>query len=287
MHRRMALIGLLAVASCDGGGEPAVETKTAALSTTFHRLLHDDPAGGCDTRDYTNDGDWYPGFCKTECAAPATGISSAFDAAYRCGTAPTVAPLDPGPGPGPDPGSPYNYHFEEFSHLLACGNNTSPAVTLGTGYTLHFTTSSDRRFPTVGYDWTGGLPSGECDNFSAITGVASDDHWHGGEICSSHGALATARAYGIVGARCSNLAGLPGLAAVAANCQVLEFDDASVNEAGGGTTFVGTDWDYGFLKGECGDGRFIKGISHSIERQGSTRATKILCCGIQYMNIPS
>ncbi len=282
----MVLMGSLALASCDGGTSPIVETK-GALSTTLHRLLHDDPPGGCDTRDYTGDGDWYAGFCKTECAAPATGLSSSFDAEYRCGSPPAVAPLDPGPGPGADPGSPLNYHFEEFSHILACGNNTSPAVVLGTGYTLHFATTSDRRFPTVGFDWTGGFPSGECDNSSAITGVASDHYWHGTAFCSSHGAIASARAYGIAGARCSTLASPPGMAPVAANCQVLEFDDASVNEAGGGTSWVGNDWDYGYLKGECGDGRYIKGISHTWEGSGTaSRATRILCCSVQYQVIP-
>ena len=291
MHRRMALAGLLAVTSCVGEGEPGIETETSALVLSAHRLLHDDPSGGCDTRDYVGDGDWYPGFCKTECAAAATGMSSSFPAQNGvCGTIVTEAPpLDPGPGPGPDPGSQFTFHFEEFTHLLGCGNGT-PAVLLGTGYNLNFATANDRRSPTVtvaGWASDPSLVVGECDNTSAIVGVASDDHWQA-QVCIHPGGQWAKRGYGIGGARCSTLANPPGAVLVGAtNCKVLDFTSTSVNEAGGGTSFVGTDWDFGFYKGECGDGRYIKGIAHPIVGGGSARATKILCCSALYNNIPS
>jgi len=281
MYRPIALIGLLAIASCDGVAEPVVAAETSALSTTFHRMLHDDPPGGCDTRDYTGDGDWYPNYCKTECAAPLTGLSSSFPADGNCSDHFTVAaPLDPGPGPGPDPGSPVNYHWEEFTHVMACSDNTSPAVVLGTGYTLHFASSDDRRSPNIGTAWGGGLFTGECDNFSAMVGVATDHYWHGDGACSSHGASSDRRAYGIIGARCSTLASPAGFTTQALNCQVVDFSTSSVNEAGGGTSFVGTDWDFGYHKGECGDGRFVKGIAHRQRGTGSESSyvAKILCC---------
>src|SRR5205085_2171872 len=83
MNRPLALVAVLAFASC-GVGEQDIETHTSALSTTFHRLLHDNPPTGCDTRDYSGDGDWYPNYCKTECAAAVTGMSSSFAAAGSC-----------------------------------------------------------------------------------------------------------------------------------------------------------------------------------------------------------
>ncbi len=291
MHRRMALVGLLAVTSCAGEGESGIQSKTSALVAKSHRLLHDDPAGGCDTRDFA-DVDWYPGACKTECAAPATAISSSFPGQNGlCGTIVTeTPPPDPGPGPGPDPDSQFNFHFEEFSHILGCGDNVTPRVLTGTGYVLHFTTANDRRSPTVtvpGWASDPSLITGECDNLSAVVGVASDDYWHPAG-CVVKGGNWARHGYGIVGARCSTVANPDGAVLIGvSNCKVLDFTSTSVNEAGGGTTFVGNDWDFGYFKGECGPGRYIKGIAHSgLSGGASSRATKILCCSPQYQNIP-
>jgi len=289
MHRGMVLVGLVALASCNGGVEPGVGSETSALSTKPDLILHD-PADGCETRDYAADGDWYQGFCKTECAAPAMGLSSSFAAQGNCTRPPAVEPLNPGPGPGPDPGSPINFHFEEFTHMLTCNNdNTSPGVVLGSGYTLNFGTADDRRFPTVEFNWAAdsSLVTGECDNYSAITGVATDHTWHGDPICSNpHIVFATRRAYGIAGARCSTLASLPGTVAMATNCKALDFTNTSVNELGGGTSWSGHDWDPGYHKAECGDGRFMKGIAHTKLDGVQAHATKILCCSFQYITIP-
>jgi len=289
MKRFTALMGVLALASCERSDQ-VVEAQSSALSPAPKRLLHDDPPGGCNDRDYTGDGDWYPNACKTECAAPLIGLSSSFAAQGNCSLSPTVAFLDPPPGPGPDPAySSIPFHFEGFTHRLACGDSSSPSVLLGSGYTLRFVTSNDQHSPNVGYDWASGLRKGECDNGSAITAVASDHYWHGdnsccvGLICLSH-YDSTKRVYGVTGARCSPLASPPGMRAVASNCQVLDFSNTSVNEAGGGTSWAGEDWDFGFLKAQCGPGRYIKGIAHPQFANGSDRATKILCCSAQYVS---
>jgi hypothetical protein len=255
--------------------EPGAGMGPPAPSTTFHRLLHDDPPGGCNTRDYSGEGDWYPNYCKTECAAPAIGISSSFAGRGSCAMAGAEIPsLDPPSAQSDDP----DETFEEFTHLLACNNNHSPGIVVGSGYTLHFETSDDQPSPNVGYDWASGLRKGECDNSSAIVGVASDQYWHGDGTCFL--------AYGIVGALCSTLMSPPGTVAAASNCQVVDFTNDSANEAGGGTSWVGADWDYKFHKGQCGDGRYIKGIAHPQLGAGSARATKILCCSAQYVPSP-
>lgn len=204
------------------------------------------------------------------------------------GTSRGRGPPDPPPGPGPDPAFPNNpFHFEGFTHLLACGDTITPPVVLGSGYTLTFTTSNDQRSPGVGYDWAPGLRKGECDNGSAITAVASNRYWHGDNSCCNPFCFthynSTKRVYGIVGARCSNLFSAAGTHAVAVNCQVLDFSIGSVNEVGGGTSWSGEDWDFGFLKAQCAPGRYIKGIAHPQFADGSDRVTKILCCSVQYV----
>ena len=230
--------------------------------------------------------DWFPNYCKTECAgtvpgsaAAATGMSSSFAAVGLCGrNEPLVfwnpIPLNPGPGPGD----------EEFPHLLACESGSSPAVVLQNSYTLHFENTNDQRSPTVGYDWASGLRKGECGAGYAITAVASDNvfHHYACDLGLNHSSHV---AYGVVGARCSALAPQAGSVAGAFNCQVVDFTDTSANEAGGGTSWVGNDWDPGFHKGECGPGRYVKGIAHPQFGNGSARTTKILCCS-PYSTIP-
>lgn len=288
MHRRMALVGLLAVTSCGRGDEAGVVTETSALVASSCRIRHDDPVGGCDAREYSDDGDWFPNYCKTECATAVTGLSSSFPGqAGTCGSVVGAAPFNPGPGPGPDPGSPVPFHFEEFTHVLACSDGVPPIVQ-GSGYTLQFATTDDRRSPTTtvsGWANNPNLVTGECDNSSAIVGVATDHYWHG-VACAHEGGTTSLRAYGIVGARCSPIAAQPGYIASASQCQVLDFTSQSVNELGGTTSFVGNDWDFGFYKGECGIGRYVKGIAHTRVGTGSSRATKILCCLAAFTPIP-
>jgi hypothetical protein len=271
MRRRMLLVGLFALAGCDGTN-PEIETKAeAALSTRSFRLLHDDPPGGCETREYAGDGDWWFGACKTECNTAATGLSSSFAALPRCRDIVFQSPLlDPPPGPG----------VFEFTHKLACGGS-APGVNVASGYALRFVQSDDRRSPTVGFDWAPGLYKGECDAGSAITGVASDHYAHRGDACffSSND---NDYAYGLVGARCSALTSPPGTYASFINCAVMNFTNNSAQE-----TSSSGDWDFGFLKGECGDGRYIKGIAHGGFGNGAGRATRILCCTPAYLPIPS
>jgi hypothetical protein len=263
-------VGVLALAACGGGGDEAVATQTSALSTKSYLLLQDHQSGGCDTREYVGDGDWYPQYCKTECNSAATGISSSFAAV----------------GGGCD-----SVHFDdtwyhtpsyyEFTHMLACNNGSGPSVNVANGYTLHFEASNDQRSPTVGYDWAPTLDKGECDSTHAITAVASDYHWHGNNACGIFGQSSSAYAWGVVGARCSALISPARTYAVATNCAVMDFTNVDAREPN-----ASGDWDSGFLKGECGDGRYIKGIAHGMFGNGSRRVTKILCCSPSYLPIP-
>ncbi len=283
MNRPIPLFVVLALASCGGidGSEGVIETQTSALVTVTHRLLHDDPAGGCDTRDYSAEGDWYNGFCKTECAGVVTGLSSSFPQIGKCGQFEDNIAWGGSPALDPDPGP----NYEEFTHLLACNNGGSPAVSQMNGYTIYPGDVNDIRSPNVGYDWAYGHVKGECDNGSAIVGVASDDYMYH-YSCDLGLVESQGWAYGIWGARCSPLVSPPNTVAQATNCQVVDFTNTSANEAGGGTSWVGTDWDYGYHKGECGPGRYVKGIAHAVWGNNSARATKILCCSPQYITIP-
>jgi hypothetical protein len=275
MNRVTVLAGVLALASC-GGDEQGLEMQASALSAKSYRILHDSyEIGSCETREYSGDGDWFPNMCKTECNSAATGISSSFAAVAPpdgCWTSYVrlLAPVDPPAGPS----------YEEFTHKLACNGGSMPGVSVGNGYTLSFARSDDRRSPTVGYDWAPGLYKGECGGSYAITGVATDDRWHEDDSCFL-GKSAGKEAYGLVGARCSALTSPAGTYATASACVVLDFTSNSAQEANGTS-----DWDYGFLKGECGDGRYIKGIAHGRVGSGAGRATRILCCSPSYPNIP-
>jgi hypothetical protein len=278
-----ALIGVLALASCEGS-EQVIEAQTSALTTPPKRIRHDDPVGGCNSLNDPNEADWYPNYCKTECTVPLTGMSSSFAAQGDCSVLyflPADTTVDPGPGPGAQ---------TEYTHLVACNTDGAPAVTLNSAYTLKFGASNDQRFPNVGRDWAPGLDKGECDNSSAITAVASDHYFTGDGSCFDIGELefydSGKRTYGIQGARCSRLAAPAGQVAVATDCQTLDFSNASVNEAGNRTSWSGEDWDYGYLKAQCGPGRFIKGIAHRQLGAGSGKAAMILCCGVQYVNLP-
>jgi hypothetical protein len=276
----MAIVAVLAQASCGGiEGNELIETQTAPLVATAPRLLHDNPPGGCNTNFSAGEADWYPNYCKTECGGnvAATGMSSSFPAEGSCGiNAPLVffipIPLDPGPGPG---------SAEEFPHRLACGDGSTPAVDPSNSYILHFEHNNDQHSPNAG-DWASGLDKGECDNGYAITAVASDNLFHHytcdfGLNHSSH------VAYGVVGGRCNKLAVPAGkTTATAVNCSAVHFANTSANELGGGTSWSGDDWDPGYHKGECGPGRFLKGIAHPQFGNGSARTTDILCCGVQY-----
>jgi hypothetical protein len=79
----------------------------------------------------------------------------------------------------------------------------------------------------------------------------------------------------------------PTKVAVAHDCQTVYLDNQSRNEAGNRTSWVGEDWDPGYLKGECGPYRYIKGIAHpELGDQYPARATAILCCSARFDIIP-
>jgi hypothetical protein len=243
---------MLALASCEGS-EERIEAHTSALSTHTLRIYHDNPPRptGCENRDYAGDGDWAYGLCKTECNVPATGLSSSFAAQGVCDIpefpddVPADLRLDPPPGPT---------SYVEFTHELACGNNGAPGVVLGSGYTLVFGTTNNQAFPTIGRDWAPGLDKGECDNSSAVVGVGTTQLWDGDNSCFRIGSgefNSQKRAYGMAAVRCSTLQSTdPAKVAVAYDCQTVYFDNASRNEAGNRTSWLGEDWGYGLLKGE-------------------------------------
>jgi hypothetical protein len=166
--------------------------------------------------------------------------------------------------------------------MLACDNGAA-GVAVGSGYTVKFARSDDRRSPTVGFDWAPNLFKGECDNSHAITAIATDQVSH-----DSHSGLCNigigdyTTAVGVLGARCSALTSPPGFVTQAQFCQALDFGAGDARE----TTSSG-DWDPGFFKGECGPGRFIKGIAHGGVGDGSGQAVRILCCSPGYVRTGS
>ncbi len=58
----------------------------------------------------------------------------------------------------------------------------------------------------------------------------------------------------------------------AANCGAREFDTANSQ----GTSQPLPDWAYGYFKGQCSAGQFVKGVSKASSGFGGVR--EILCC---------
>ena len=88
----------------------------------------------------------------------------------------------------------------------------------------------------------------------AVTGMAQRDVstvWCGANLL-------------MTGVRCSPIRGIVGTQ----SCATRDFRDGDARES-----TLGDDWEPGYLKGQCGQGRYIKGIAHKGERTVS-----ILCC---------
>jgi hypothetical protein len=74
--------------------------------------------------------------------------------------------------------------------------------------------------------------------------------------------------FGVMGARCSRTTNTTGATA----CVTQIFQDHDAQEI---PPIVSGDWDPGFLKGQCGQGLYMKGLAH--DGHGG-RPLAILCC---------
>ena len=135
----------------------SVETQTSALVGTHTLKVKRDSiissSASCDNRLTTVDGDWFVGVCKTECGSAIAGIASTGRVPNYSGQA-------------------------EWTDMIGCADwltpaNVSTKYNSPSAYTLHSKYADDRRTPNVGYDWADGLVKAECDNGSAITGIAT------------------------------------------------------------------------------------------------------------------
>lgn len=97
-------------------------------------------------------------------------------------------------------------------------------------------------------DWDEGYPKGECYSDGAVTAVGQMGYAN---------TVATAMV-------CSHVA------SGAAACTTQVFSDSNARE-----TLVRGDWAVGYFKGECGEGRHIKGISTD---PGYGDVHALLCC---------
>lgn len=276
------LIGLAAamtLVSCVGG----LDSESVALETSelvdYSILVKRDSiidSGASCNNQMVNTGNWFNGGCLSECDVAMSGLAST---GFISG--PSTA---------------------EYTHGLGCGRNIydpatgTPAgvgVTSSRAYVLKFQKKDDRRSATVGYDWADGLIKGECDSGSAMTGIATQRK--GSDTCPSGcygpwynqtcvACLFTSWAYGVLAARCAPLVPPSGYIAEAADCQVRDISDHDDREPGSNSSW---DWNYGYLKAECGPGRYIKGVAHRDAvvpnggvsgSTGAGRIVKVLCC---------
>jgi hypothetical protein len=143
----------------------------------------------------------------------------------------------------------------EFTDAILC-NSATGGTAVGQGYTLLFGSGDDRRDVSLG-DWAPNLVKGECGPKDGLTGL--------GQFPGPKGAAGS-----LESARCAPIVNNHG----AVNCAVRDFRNGNNRES----TFRG-DWDYGYIKGECGPGRYVKGIAHGVGNHGcGLRAVAILCC---------
>jgi hypothetical protein len=191
----------------------------------------------------TGDGDWAPGYWKGEC-----GTSEGQSWPVMGGVSST------------DPASCDPFYTDcttEQTHEILCVSS-APAVDQNSGSTLDFETGDDRRDLSTG-DWAYGLYKGECAANSAMTGLAQmgyyDDPWGWGAWLAL--------------ARCSPIIGAVG----ATNCEAHDFSYHDSRES-----TSRPDWDQGYHKGECSEGRYVKGVARVGTDANQARALVVLCC---------
>jgi len=148
---------------------------------------------------------------------------------------------------------------------LLCATLPQPLV-YGSGYTINF---DDRRDTSTG-DWAPGLHYAECGPNDAIVGLSQipETTWAGQYL--QH-------------ARCAPISRMAG----AINCNA-EYFGGSPNSGfstNGQEPSDRGDWDYGFYKGECSPGRYVKGVAKDSSQSSGIgtnttgdRIVMILCC---------
>jgi hypothetical protein len=102
----------------------------------------------------------------------------------------------------------------------------------------------------AGKDWSMGFLKGECGAFQALAGLSAT--------------LGSGRAHALLCSR--DLDAFPH-DAQGTGCRALDFSQNN--------TPISSDWDVGFLKGECAANEFVAGVSQTV---GAGALVAILCC---------
>jgi hypothetical protein len=138
------------------------------------------------------------------------------------------------------------------THSMECASIDTTSNFTASQHTLNISGWNDG-FGSHGLgDWDYGYYKGECGANEMVTGLS----------LGSNGALNHVR--------CSSTP------MAATNCRALPFPSSDNRE----TPNSGTDWAYGYFKGECGQGSAVAGISRGVST-GDVHA--ILCCDFGLM----
>jgi hypothetical protein len=212
---------------------------------------------GGDARWFTADGDWAPKNWKGECGITNIGIADTV-----------MIGVSSSPGNG---SCGLFGCTDEWTDSILCATPPTTVVQTSTLSTMPYTGLSylldfgaqDDRFDTSWGDWAYGLFKGECAPTDGITGLAETQN--SGNIGST-----TWKAL------CSPMPGN----LEAQDCAAMNFTNGDAREQGS----VGGDWDYGFHKGQCGPGRYVKGVAVrsddgcAVAGCPGTSVKAILCC---------
>lgn len=176
-----------------------------------------------DDRLFFGDGDWAPGFTKGECGG-ATPILVGVSRGMACSG---------GGGWFPPFCAPYD-------DAILCASAPSISVNYDAGVTLtdFFGTYFDDRLDTSWGDWAPGFAKMECGPTQVMTALAQT----------------TGTGTEVTNARCS-----PAAINGATDCAAVPYINGDNREP---PTFGG-DWDYGYVKGQCGPGRYVKGVAQT------------------------
>lgn len=142
-----------------------------------------------------------------------------------------------------------NCSHHEFTDAILCSSSIGE-IDVRHGHSLYFWNVDDRRDTSMG-DWAPNLFKGECGPTEGMTGLDQ----------GTDGSLAQGM--------CRPIIGNQG----ARDCSVLYFANGNAQES----TTRG-DWDFGYRKGECSPGRYVKGVAHGGDSVCGSRSKAILCC---------
>lgn len=177
-----------------------------------------------DDRLFFGDNDWAPGFTKGECGG-ATPILVGVSTGYTCSGGGGWFPPFCGP----------------YADAMLCASTPSITVNYNAGVTLQdysFGSGFDDRLDTSWGDWAPGYEKMECGATQVMTALAQT-------VDSGSGSI-------LIEARCS-----PATINGATACAAVPYIHGDNREP---PTFGG-DWDYGYIKGQCGSGRYVKGVA--------------------------